>query len=210
MKIVYMDLDGVIIDWDTASMELFGFRGVQADRWDHLVELVAERDGIDKDRAMGRVWAAIDREGPEWWANMDVYDAGLALYEACWQVAPVVFVTSPSRSPSSAAGKVMWITKHAKTFTRLRGKARHSFGEFGMKPARRAYAISPAKAMLAGPTKLLIDDRKLNCDRFVAAGGEALLWPQPWNSAGHGIDADELVYHQQDAIDWACAWAREH
>lgn len=37
------------------------------------------------------------------------------------------------------------------------------------------------KFMVAGPTKVLIDDSDANCDAWAAAGGVAVCVPRPWN-----------------------------
>lgn len=47
------------------------------------------------------------------------------------------------------------------------------------------------------PNQILIDDRDKNVDHFIAAGGNAILFPQVWNS-NHAVQdrmkfvADEL------------------
>ncbi len=41
------------------------------------------------------------------------------------------------------------------------------------------------KSLLAGPYRILVDDHDENVRMFRALGGQAVLWPQPWN-AMHG------------------------
>jgi hypothetical protein len=209
MKVIYMDLDGVAANWDKAAMGLFGFHDREQTYWDELVDLIAERYGVDKRKATGIMWSRINKEGADWWESFEFYEMGLELYEACWAVAPVVFVTSPSTDPSSAAGKMAWVNRMSPAFTELRHKKKYHFDQYAVKTVKRCLAITPAKAMLAGPGKLLIDDRDINCRRFEAAGGTTVLWPQPWNKAGHGLPSAALVNAQLLAIEAAVSWAQE-
>ena len=158
VKIIYMDLDGVAANWDKAAMALFGYEGREQTYWDELVDLISQKYNVNKKKATGIMWSRINAQGADWWENIEFYEMGLELYEACWAVAPVVFVTSPSTAPSSAAGKMAWVSQMAPAFTELRYKKRYFFDQYMVKAVRRCLAITPAKAMLAGPSKLLVDD----------------------------------------------------
>jgi 5'(3')-deoxyribonucleotidase len=46
-------------------------------------------------------------------------------------------------------------------------------------------AGSEVKASVAGPGKILIDDKNENIDEWEAAGGMGILYPRPWNRAAH-------------------------
>jgi 5'(3')-deoxyribonucleotidase len=74
----------------------------------------------------------------------------------------VVILSSPCRTKGCAEGKVDWIKKNLPQF-------------------ERRFFIGQAKSLLAAPTKLLIDDYDKNIDEFEKEGGNAYLFPRPWN-----------------------------
>ena len=49
--------------------------------------------------------------------------------------------------------------------------------------------------MLAKRGRVLIDDSDVNCEKFAAAGGTAIVFPQRWNSAHaiEGCPADHVI-----------------
>lgn len=174
---IYLDLDGVLVDWLRGILTL---AGVPADEhaawrqrctdWDAVNRLFAEAIGVPEKQGMDALWAAVDEKGADWWSDLPWTPRGRQLLVACLETGcDVVFVTSPSRDAQSAAGKIGWLAMHVKGQDRLN------------RPHKRNFAICSAKHMLAGPGKLLIDDRAKNCERFEEHGGTAINWPQPWN-----------------------------
>lgn len=85
----------------------------------------------------------------------------------------VYFLTSPTRCPFSAYGKMVWIENH---FPQM----------------RRRFLIGAPKHTVAQPGHLLVDDADHNCDKFVENGGRAILFPRPWNSA-HGMNTYDAI-----------------
>jgi 5'(3')-deoxyribonucleotidase len=75
----------------------------------------------------------------------------------------VVFCTAPIDDPACTAGK-------------------HGFllDRFGS--AFRDYVLTNRKDLLASPNHILIDDALHNVSAFVAKGGQACIFPQPWNT----------------------------
>jgi len=60
------------------------------------------------------------------------------------------------------------------------------------------------KKWLMAPGSLLIDDHEMNCVEFRAAGGKAIVFPQPWNEDGRAgktwLDVlDELSLYRRQA-----------
>jgi hypothetical protein len=52
-----------------------------------------------------------------------------------------------------------------------------------------------AKASVAGPGKILIDDKNENIDEWEAAGGIGILYPRPWNRlAGNPLPLEYLRF----------------
>lgn len=60
------------------------------------------------------------------------------------------------------------------------------------------YLIGMAKHLVAGPGKLLIDDSDRNCAAWREEGGAAILFPRPWNEHRH-ID-DPIPFLQMELI----------
>ena len=82
----------------------------------------------------------------------------------------VHFLSSPTLSPDSLAGKLGWIQRFAPSWM------------------QRQFLIGPSKHLCANPETLLIDDSDKNVDAFRKYGGRAVLMPRPWNSL-HGFNA---------------------
>jgi hypothetical protein len=83
-------------------------------------------------------------------------------------------VSSPSRCDCCYSGKVKWL---------------HNY--FGQGFDR--FALTPHKYIFASPDVLLTDDREENCQRFVEAGGSALVFPQ-WYNVMHRRQDDPVAY----------------
>ncbi len=173
LRCIYLDLDGVIVDlvggmarlWELPEAQLPELRRRLTD-WDAMpaaISALREEAGLEGDVTMSRLWNRVARTGRKFWAELEWTPRGQALYELCRATAPVVIMSTPTRSPSSAAGKLSWIN------TKL------------PQEARRRYALTPCKHHFAHPGALLIDDAPHNVDAFREHGGEAFLWPQPWN-----------------------------
>jgi len=83
-------------------------------------------------------------------------------------------LTSPTWHGSSAQGKIAWMNR---VLAPIAGKR-----------AFRDYVITPQKHLLANASALLIDDRQFAVKSFADHGGQALLFPQPWNSGHHDVE----------------------
>jgi hypothetical protein len=109
----------------------------------------------------------------EMWATIPVTTEFPELLELCENLVGLTnvhFLSSPTISPESLAGKLEWIQRNA---------------PFQM---CRQFLIGPSKHVCARPSSLLIDDRDENVEEFRQRGGQAVLLPRPWNSL-HGYDA---------------------
>jgi 5'(3')-deoxyribonucleotidase len=74
----------------------------------------------------------------------------------------IAVLTAPSMSQYCVPGKRRWMQKH------------YPFLAKNM-------IFTSAKRFLAGPDRVLIDDRNENVDSFIRAGGHGILLPRPWN-----------------------------
>lgn len=165
---ILLDMDGVLVDFVGAVRRLLP--SVPPDeRWPPGSHDLAGLGGVSE----AEMWRRVDAEGPGWWADLEPYPWAADLLDLAGPAA--VVVTSPHRHPACHAGK-------AEALRRLLPGAR----------ARR-YAMVPRhlKRLLAAPGRVLVDDHDVTVAEFRAAGGEAVLFPRPWN-ARHAEAADPL------------------
>jgi hypothetical protein len=171
-------MDGVLVDFVTAALDLHGRSDVLAD-WP-----VGERD-IPKVLGLsaGEFWSPIHSTGERYWADLAPYDWTFQLVDLVREFAPFTILTSPSLDPGCPAGKVQWMNRHLTS---------------GRRKRFRDFLIGPQKHLLARADTLLIDDTERHIDEFIDAGGQAILFPQPWNR-NHAID-DALGFVREELM----------
>lgn len=160
---IFCDYDDVLVDFVTAALEVHGrvdvLKNYPAGVW-HLKDVL----GISRDD----FWKPIDAEGPGFWAGLAPLpwaEELLALLDATDEVA---IATAPHPHPHCYAGKFLSLTGH--------------FGGRFADP--RKHHVGAAKESHARASAILIDDNPANVHAFITAGGEAILFPQPWNHLG--------------------------
>lgn len=177
-SVIYLDMDGVLVDLVRHTYRLFAITPAEVDRrhadtktWDGISIQIADVLGVDfVDQDLQELWEA---EGQAFWASVPWLDGGRELLDVCNASAPVMLLSTPTWAPSCVAGKLEWIQRETPTLA-------------------RAYALCPAKHMVAHPGALLIDDGEHNVEAFRKAGGMAFLWPAPWNSKSD-VSIDEAL-----------------
>ena len=169
-KIIFLDLDGVIANFTKAVANAFNidYDGIE-DNWTPGEHSIATQIG----KSEGEIWARVNKIDT-FWQDIEVYPHAKKMVKYLKGKYEVHVCTSPSSQPDCASGKIKWLVKHG-------------FG-FG-----RNIIVTPNKHLFAGPNRLLIDDMDKNCNKFKEFGGEVILFPQVWNSAGR-FDGDRLEY----------------
>jgi 5'(3')-deoxyribonucleotidase len=157
-KTIYMDMDGVASDFARGLLRAHGYD----------VEKVLAAWPIneyDAAKVLGltypQLWYPVNLKGARFWRGLAEYPHFKELYARLQEIAPVVFLTSPSWDPESAQGKIDW----------LQDRFGRDFREF---------IITNRKHLLARPNALLIDDDPRNTMMFSGAGGLALTFPMPF------------------------------
>ncbi|MDD9899896.1 MAG: hypothetical protein OXT65_02835 [Alphaproteobacteria bacterium] len=96
-----------------------------------------------------------------WWASMPEFDGARNFLDDIKSIAPFKFLTGPMLNDGCFSGKAAWMKK--------------------FRPDRDKFAVmdliicpSKDKHLLAGPTRILIDDRESNCNDWREAGGIAI------------------------------------
>ena len=167
---ILLDMDGVLCDFVKSACVAFNFDPDDVYRnWKPGVYDVAEVFGINNAGGWDgqeKLWATIDARGEYFWATLPEYRWSRELYDECSKFDDIYFLTSPTRNPSCASGKLKWIQAF------MGNKAASNF------------LIGPAKHLCARQDNVLIDDYEYNVDKFRDAGGKAILFPQPWNRLG--------------------------
>jgi len=168
--IIFLDIDGVCSDWDSAAYSLFDI-----DIKDEKI-----REEIKKGKRLeefledeNEMWKEIDKAGEKWWANLELLPWANKLYDFCKsKTENVCFLTSPSNHPNCVAGKVKWINKHFST---------------------RDFIITPRKEFCARKNTLLIDDSQSKIDKFKEFGGKAFKWPHLFSIKDGDITVEDLM-----------------
>lgn len=177
---VLIDMDGVLCDFMTAALAAAGIN--------------AGHDSITD----WNFFEAHSMSEEEFWQRIDNREithgfwSGLQPYEWCHQLIraatlggqiPYTIATSPSRDPNCAKGKVEWIQKH-------------------LGQDFRDFVIGPRKSLMAREDVLLIDDSDQNVEKFAAAGGRTILFPQPWNANREWLNAgrDRIDYVVREMV----------
>jgi hypothetical protein len=169
---IYLDLDGCVVDFHSATLRLFGVDPLHTDQivnWDAMPGLISLVTG--KEIGPHEFWRAIDHKGADFWSHLPWLPWGRQLVSLCERLRPTALVTSAA-GPASAAGKIQWIARELPAVWHKR------------------YALTTIKHHFAHPGALLVDDAQHNCDDFRAHGGQAFLWPAPWNSKREEYLAD--------------------
>ncbi len=164
---ILLDLDEVLTDFVGGSCRSFRVDKAKVlENWTpgewSCVEPIAKAKGFRLTDEF--FWAVIHQQGEAFWENLEplpwaaqVLDLVKSLTDD-WHI-----ISAPSLCPTSYGGKVKWLKKYfGKDFDR--------------------FAITPHKHIFAGKGTLLIDDRESNVTDFIAAGGDALVFPRLHNS----------------------------
>jgi 5'(3')-deoxyribonucleotidase len=159
IDVVLIDMDGVLADFARHALAKFDRSDVY-DSWPSGKYEIHEIIDMPQDE----FWAELDKEGPEFWSSMPALPWALQLCEVVRDMVGTFYIaTSPSRAPASSMGKVHWLQNF-------------------FDPRFRRYMLGSHKHLMAKPGVVLIDDSDEKCTNFIEAGGDAILFPQPWNS----------------------------
>ncbi len=187
--IIYLDMDGVCTDFASAGIIANGRNPSEVFRlWSENFRgefLPYKVMGIDMDS----YWDAVAAEGEAFWVNLPAYKWYAELYHSLRNFGEVLFLTSGTYSPWSLSGKLKWLQmRFGKSF--------------------QGYIMTAKKHLLANGATILIDDYDTNVVAFQKHGGNAVLFPQLWNS-NHEI-ADRLNFTLESVQQLANNIQTEH
>lgn len=153
---VYLDMDGVLVDFRRGVCEVFGLSG-NPEKWCFWE---------DWPNVTSEMVNAICTQ--EFWRTLNfTHDGQVILYG--WvglmqKFDDITLLTMPMPNPGSWSGKYLWVEENMPA-----------------KFMNNIIMLQGSKAQLAGPDILLIDDKDENVEKFRAAGGQAILVPRSWN-----------------------------
>lgn len=177
VKPIFLDVDGVLADFNSAAMDACE---IDPDKVDFSKWSWFESAGITYEQFWH--WIELD---DTFWIDISPYHWAQTLVDLCRRFAPVIFCTQPGRQSSGASQKIDWLR-----YQGFMGDKENDYivcGDF--------------KHMLAGSGGTLIDDRQKNIDRWRAAGGTAITFPQPWNQRSRiAIDAYSRLSHVHENL----------
>jgi len=160
--IILMDMDGVIADFVTRSIEVA--------KLPVTFDCISEWDYFDKYMSREEFWSKIDNhEG--FWENLDPHPWAHELVSMCKNYGQVIYASSPVIHHNCCEGKIKWLRKHR-----------------FMSNSQNEFMFGPEKWLLARRGRILIDDYNENIKNFIFAGGHGYTFPQNWNSGKIYID----------------------
>ncbi len=176
MDCILLDMDGVVVHHFINLGRAAGI-DVSRDTWPAGKGGIKDITGLDKATFDAMVMAG----GAALWADMAPFSWFQTFFAALEEIAPVYYLSSPEYGPGCVAGKVQWIEKHhGRAFDR--------------------YILTTHKTLLARPGAVLIDDTQKNVDTFISAGGNAILFKQPWNGHNHPVPDQACLSALQQLI----------
>lgn len=101
--------------------------------------------------------------GRDFWRTIRPYPWAKVLLAELRKLGTVYIATAPNRDPECIAAKLWWLKRHLNVLSDDVMCGKH-------------------KWLMASPSTILIDDGEHNVSAFVAAGGKAILFPQPYNA----------------------------
>ena len=161
MSQLFLDMDGVVADFNLAIHQFHGFDNVYKNPRNHGVWDIEKIWGIDRDA----FWKADSLEFWQTVPKMEDADEIVNLVSGVFGVENIAILTAPSDGPGCVPGKKQWMAKHFPQFSK-----------------RMVFCDAKAKKFMAGVDKWLIDDKDSNVIEFDKNGGFSVLLPRHWNS----------------------------
>lgn len=179
MTTIYLDMDGVCCNFVRAVCGIFNrdYEDIVL-HWPKEVYSVTVPLGITEEALQTR----INEYGRTFWTSLEEFAHFKRMYKNLQAYGEVVFLTSPTWNPKSHEGKVGWLQDR-----------------FGIDFDH--YVLTRQKHRCANNRSVLIDDHPENCEKFVAHGGHAILYPSPgWPVNRVGEFPDDYVMRQMEIV----------
>lgn len=154
---IMLDMDGILADFTGGAFAAHGSRDLYehgATAWDivGLLNMTPEK-----------FWAKCNED---FWATLPrTKEADAIVLEAERAVgrSNVGLLSTPCLTPGCCEGKLTWI--------------KTNYPEFA-----RSFVFTPRKDLAASRSAVLVDDGDHVAESFCAGGGQAVVYPRPWNA----------------------------
>lgn len=159
---VFLDMDGVLSDFVGGVSRAHGRPSPYDSPGCEGIFDMEKLWGI----SLEEFWAPTNN--PEFWEGLErtpEADAIVALVVQEFGTDNVAILTAPSLFSGCMGAKRAWVAKH-----------------YPFLKKRIIFASAEAKKFVAGPRKILVDDRTENIQGWKKAGGYGVLIPRPWNA----------------------------
>ena len=166
---IFLDLDGVCVDFVPAIHEVLSQEPWAEFKWPKDVYNLAFVYPNFKQEHL-------EQYSYSWWATLSKTLCCDALIKRLKRAGHAIFFASGSCSPNAAKGKTLWVKKH-----------------FPGIP----FILIMDKYLLAG-NGVLIDDSWEQVNWFRKLGGQAILFPRPWNNADCKINVVDYIMEKVD------------
>lgn len=169
-KTIFLDLDDVLNSFTMSALKEAGCPvGVHEyekynPAWKYNIIGAANVLHPDRTFSENEFWKSL---GPSFWATIPISIECGWLVRRCEALVgreQICVLTTPTQDTYVAAAKMEWI---------------HFFLPGWL---HQQFLIGPCKHLCARPDALLIDDSQRNVKKFITHGGQAILFPRPWNS----------------------------
>lgn len=159
---IFLDLDGLIRDFSRGLIDHFKMDHSPEDvtHWGYSVDKITKKYGFTEDE----FWNCLTYQ---FWSTLPMTPYANRIINIMRPLKPTI-LTSPAHN--SAGPTQAWIKENLPAY----------FND-------GRYLIGPAKESCAHENALLIDDSEENCVKFYQAGGDIIMFPGPWNSAGKAL-----------------------
>lgn len=171
---IFLDMDGVIADFVTASLSLH--KRLDLLQKDKLCYNLNTEVGISQqefwDKINPDIYGSVTfwRDVPTYPYTNDLWNILIQKYSAN----NIIITTQASEFPVMY-GKLLWLQKN-------------------IHPYPTKIILDKDKSQYATPNSVLIDDCDDNVNEFVKMGGKAVLLPQKWNSKYNLVDCNVIGY----------------
>lgn len=185
IKQAFLDLDGVLCDYQTGIADLFNCRSVYDNPANlgvfSLASILARDYGITKKEFY-------KARGQDFYAKLNWTPEGpeiLRLVEEKFGKKNCFILSAPGFNPCDYAGKAQWVIDNMPDY--MYGKR---------------FILNSNKSIEANDSRLLVDDKDTNISGFIQAGGKGILVSRHWNAKfGFADDTLEDFKRELDAIE---------